>query len=52
MGKLGTSLKAANAAGDDGACRGTEDLVRAFNEMRDGLVSTLWFILRNREGTR
>jgi RNA polymerase sigma-70 factor (ECF subfamily) len=49
MGKLGTSLKAANAAGDDGACRGTEDLVRAFNEMRDGLVSTLWFILRNRE---
>jgi RNA polymerase sigma-70 factor (ECF subfamily) len=28
---------------------GPEDLLRAFNELRDELVSTLWFVLGNRE---
>jgi RNA polymerase sigma-70 factor (ECF subfamily) len=33
----------------DGVASPSEALVRAFNEMRDELVSTLWFLLGNRE---
>jgi RNA polymerase sigma-70 factor (ECF subfamily) len=49
MNKLGARLKPGVIPSEvgDGAARLPDDLVRAFSEMRDELVSTLWFILRN-----
>lgn len=48
MNKLGTNASVRPMAADDGAPPST-DMVRAFNEMRDELVSMLWFLLGNRE---
>src|SRR3954454_9479947 len=48
MSKLGTNAvrSAGGSAGPDSA---PEPLLSAFNELRDELVSTLWFVLGNRD---
>jgi RNA polymerase sigma-70 factor (ECF subfamily) len=40
------------AVPSDGLAVSTDALVRAFNDLRDELVSTLWFILGNQEDAR
>jgi RNA polymerase sigma-70 factor (ECF subfamily) len=49
MSKLGVNLSGAPPAGPDGAEAPLEKLLRVFNELRDELVSTLWFMLGNRD---
>jgi RNA polymerase sigma-70 factor (ECF subfamily) len=49
MGTLGTNPSVRPALSSDGVSSPPEQLVRAFNELRDDLVSTLWFLLGNRE---
>jgi RNA polymerase sigma-70 factor (ECF subfamily) len=49
MSKMGTSVKVRSVPDPDAAVSPPEKLLRAFNELRDELVSTLWFILGNRE---
>src|ERR1700720_3199891 len=49
MSKLGMNVSGAPPAGPDGAEAPLEQLLRVFNELRDELVSTLWFMLGNRE---
>jgi RNA polymerase sigma-70 factor (ECF subfamily) len=50
MSKLSTTLKVRSGAdSDETAPSVAEKLLRTFNAMRDELVSTLWFILGNRE---
>jgi RNA polymerase sigma-70 factor (ECF subfamily) len=49
MSKLGPILKTVPGDSGDGTGCLSQDLVRAFGEMRDELVSTLWFILRSPE---
>jgi RNA polymerase sigma-70 factor (ECF subfamily) len=49
MTKWGTNSSADQAAGAEGSVRAPTDLLRVFNELRDELVSTLWFMLGNRE---
>jgi RNA polymerase sigma-70 factor (ECF subfamily) len=49
MSKLGASPSAGAVPGGDGILSPAETLVRAFNELRDELVSTLMFLLGNRE---
>src|SRR5947209_12372416 len=44
-----TKAPAQPAGGGVGAASVPHDLVRAFNELRDELVSTLWFVLGNQE---
>src|SRR5205823_3051571 len=48
MSKLAVSTTA-RAPGPDGAVRSGEEFVRAFNEVRAELVSTLFFLLGNHE---
>jgi RNA polymerase sigma-70 factor (ECF subfamily) len=47
MSKLGTSVAARPASGGDGTPSPGQTLLRAFNELRDELVSTLMFLLGN-----
>jgi RNA polymerase sigma-70 factor, ECF subfamily len=50
MSKPSTTLKVRSGSDPEETVSSTaERLLRAFNEMRDELVSTLWFILGNRE---
>jgi RNA polymerase sigma-70 factor (ECF subfamily) len=49
MKNIGMSPTVRPAAASDGAVCHGEELVRAFNAWRDELVSTLWFLLGNRE---
>ncbi len=49
MSKLGVNVTRTPPAGPDGAEAPLERLVRVFNELRDELVSTLWFMLGNRD---
>ena len=49
MSKLGVNVSSAPPAGPDGAEAPLDRLLRVFNELRDELVSTLWFILGNRD---
>jgi RNA polymerase sigma-70 factor (ECF subfamily) len=49
MSTLGTNPAVQAEPGPDGPPPGPDALVRAFNELRDELVSTLWFVLGNRE---
>jgi RNA polymerase sigma-70 factor (ECF subfamily) len=49
MSKLGASLSMPAAAGSNGQLSPEDLLVRAFQEMRDELVSTLMFLLGNRD---
>lgn len=49
MSKPGTSLKGGPAPVPEGSGPYGEELLRAFNGLRDELVSTLWFILGNRD---
>src|SRR5947209_7253230 len=49
MSKLSTNAPVQAAEGCDGEAVSPEMLLRAFNELRDELVSTLWFVLGNRE---
>ena len=49
MSKLGTNPAVRPALETDGATATPEKLLCAFNEMRDDLVSTLWFVLGNPE---
>src|SRR5437868_6814767 len=49
MSKRGTHEPAQAASGPPEAASAPERLVSAFNELRDELVSTLWFVLGNRE---
>src|SRR5438132_12731517 len=49
MKNRGASVAAGIAVGADGALPSPDRLVRVFNELRDELVSTLWFVLGNRE---
>src|SRR5882672_10504595 len=49
MSKRGTNSSADESAGTEGPDRAPADLVRVFNELRDELVSTLWFMLGNRD---
>jgi RNA polymerase sigma-70 factor (ECF subfamily) len=49
MSKLGTDASVRSAPGPDGAASTPERLLCAFNELRDELVSTLWFVLGNRD---
>lgn len=49
MEKLGTSASVGPTPGVRGADASPERLLRAFNELRDELVSTLWFLLGNPE---
>src|SRR5947209_12171518 len=44
-----TKAPAQPAGGGVGAASVPHDLVRAFNELRDELVSTLWYVLGNRD---
>jgi RNA polymerase sigma-70 factor (ECF subfamily) len=48
MSKLATSITA-RAPGPDGVVRSGDEFVRAFNEVRGELVSTLFFLLGNHE---
>src|SRR5947209_863684 len=47
MQKLGTSASVGPAPGVQGAATPMDRLLRAFNELRDELTSTLWFLLGN-----
>jgi RNA polymerase sigma-70 factor (ECF subfamily) len=47
MEKLGMSASVEPTPGVGGAAASSERLLRAFNELRDELVSTLWFLLGN-----
>ena len=47
MSKLGTSVSARTASGGEGTQLPGQTLLRAFNELRDELVSTLMFLLGN-----
>ncbi len=49
MSKLDTRVSVRPAAGADGGVASLEKLLCVFNEMRDELVSTLWFLLGNNE---
>ena len=49
MSNLSPSPPVQSVAAPDGAVSPPERLLRAFNELHDELVSTLWFILGNRE---
>jgi len=49
MSKLGTTGKVRPMAGPDGTTPPGDVLLRAFNELRDELVSTLMYLLGNRE---
>lgn len=49
MSKLATTPSAPSISGCDGMLISPETLVCAFNELRDELVSTLWFLLGNAE---
>jgi RNA polymerase sigma-70 factor (ECF subfamily) len=49
MSKPAPGLEARSAAEGDAAETPAERMVRAFNEVRDELVSTLWFILGSRD---
>jgi RNA polymerase sigma-70 factor (ECF subfamily) len=49
MSNLGTSVSARPTAGVDGAQPTGQTLLRAFNELRDELVSTLMYLLGNAE---
>src|SRR5260370_23161484 len=49
MSKLGLHVSSAPPAGPDGAEAPLDQLLRVFNELRDELVSTLWFMLGNRD---
>ena len=49
MSKLSVNVSSTPPAGPDGAEAPLEKLLRVFNELRDELVSTLWFMLGNRE---
>lgn len=49
MNKLGASPTVQPVAGSDGAISSEETLVRVFNELRDELISTLMYLLGNRE---
>lgn len=51
MSKLGTNASVRTVSTQDGASP-SDHLVRAFNESRDEIVSTLCFILGNREDAR
>jgi len=50
MSKLATNRSGASSSG--GNTIPAEELVRAFNELRDELISTLWFVLGNQEDAR
>jgi len=47
--KLGVNVPSIPLAGTDGAEAPLDRLLRVFNELRDELVSTLWFMLGNRD---
>ncbi len=47
--KLGVKVSSTTPAGADGAEAPLDRLLRVFNELRDELVSTLWFMLGNRD---
>lgn len=47
--KLGLNVSSTPPAGLDGAEAPLDKLLRVFNELRDELVSTLWFMLGNRD---
>jgi len=49
MSKVGTSVKVQSLPDPDAAVSPPEKLLRAFSELRDDLVSTMWYILGNRE---
>jgi RNA polymerase sigma-70 factor (ECF subfamily) len=49
MSKLGVNVSSAPLAGPDGAEAPLDKLLRVFNELREELVSTLWYMLGNRE---
>lgn len=49
MTKLDETLTVKHAAGEDGAISSEERLLRTFNAIRDELISTLMFLLGNRE---
>lgn len=49
MGTIGTNPLVRPAFSSDAVEAGPERLLHAFNELRDDLVSTLWFLLGNRE---
>ncbi len=49
MNQPGPIVQARSTPASDGTPSPKEMLARAFNEIRDELVSTLWFILGNRE---
>jgi RNA polymerase sigma-70 factor, ECF subfamily len=49
MSKLGASPTVRPVAGSDGPLSPEDTLVRAFNELRDELISTLMFLLGNRD---
>ena len=49
MSKVGASRSAEPVPGSDGALTPETTLVRAFNDLRDELVSTLLFLLGNRD---
>lgn len=49
MSNLGTSVSVRPTVGEDGVQSPAQSLLRAFNELRDELVSTLMFILGNAE---
>src|SRR5262245_55042373 len=49
MSKLGTSVSDRPTPGVDGVLPSGQTLLRAFNELRDELVSTLMFLLGNAE---
>jgi RNA polymerase sigma-70 factor (ECF subfamily) len=49
MMKPATSVKTRSASSSDESLSRHEALVRAFDDIRDELISTLWFVLGNRE---
>jgi RNA polymerase sigma-70 factor (ECF subfamily) len=49
MSDVGTSVKVQSLPDPEAVVSPPEKLLRAFNELRDELVSTLWYILGNRE---
>lgn len=49
MSQPGVKALVHRAESANGECVSPEALARAFNEMRDDLVSTLWFVLGNQE---
>jgi RNA polymerase sigma-70 factor, ECF subfamily len=49
MSKLATNTAVPSASPSDGLSAPSEMLLRAFHELRDELVSTLWFLLGNQE---